>query len=447
MSEATSESHSSLLDENNPPSLRHSSVDLARPSQSKMLSLHDGFALLVSLQVGSGIFSSPSQVDNHTPSPGMSLVVWLASGLIAWAGATCFAELGAAIPVNGGMQEYLQYIYGDFLAFLASWIWILAVKPSSMAVLSIIFAQYWTNAILPPSSSHTSWVNNVLALVALTIMILLNALSLNTTTRMTNYFLWLKLGTVVLLLLCCILSVALGLHLGAAESNQDWLDRNWFSSSQTTSANQPVDWDDLSTWSLFGEYTTALYAGLWAFAGWDNANMVAGEMQNPSKDLPYAIHTALPTVILCFLLANISYYLAIPWTEIGSNNTIAVKVGERVLGQPGAFLFAFLVSLVCLGSININVFTTSRLTTAASKTGYLPIALEEIGLGAFGPVGKALQPTNSRLWQTPIKAMLFNAICTSIYIILGSFGALVTFIGIAEFLFFQCWQHRHRIGR
>ena len=63
----------------------------------------------------------------------MALIVWTLSGLTAWAGAASFAELGAAIPINGGMQEYLKYVYGDYVASLASWIWILAVKPSSMA--------------------------------------------------------------------------------------------------------------------------------------------------------------------------------------------------------------------------------------------------------------------------------------------------------------------------
>jgi L-type amino acid transporter 9 len=52
--------------------------------------------------------------------------------------------------------------------------------------------------------------------------------------------------------------------------------------------------------------------------------MVAGEMQCPSRDLPRAIHTALPTVIVCFLVANLSYYILVPWEEIGDSNTIAV---------------------------------------------------------------------------------------------------------------------------
>jgi solute carrier family 7 (L-type amino acid transporter), member 9/15 len=431
------ESERSLpLLEHNASEVQPSPVDLAPYQQRPGMTFFDGFALLVSLQVGSGIFSSPSQVDGHTPSPGMALIVWILSGLIAWAGAASFAELGAAIPINGGMQEYLKYIYGDYVAFLASWIWILAVKPSSMAILSIIFAQYWTNAIFPHSVSTMFWLNKLIALAALTATISVNAISLKMTTKMTTVFLWLKLTTVALCLLCGVLSSTFGLHLGTDASNRDWLELGWFSGRKAVCNDAPVYWNRISTWHLLGQYTRALYAGLWAFAGWDNANMVAGEMESPARDLPRAIHAALPTVTTCFLLTNLSYYIIIPWADIGSNDTVAVTAGRRVLGWTGGLLFAFLVSVACLGSINVNVFTTSRLTTAAAKTGYLPSALEGMGIRRGRSESSVSQGLQKDLWQTPIRAMLFNALVTSIYILLGSFGALVIFIGLAGYLFF-----------
>jgi len=57
---------------------------------------------------GSGIFSSPGVVTLNTGSVGASLLVWIVSGILAWTGASSFAELGAAIPLNGGAQAYLN---------------------------------------------------------------------------------------------------------------------------------------------------------------------------------------------------------------------------------------------------------------------------------------------------------------------------------------------------
>jgi hypothetical protein len=44
-------------------------------------------ALVVGMQVGSGIFSSPGVVVASVGSVGASLAVWLVSGLLAWTGA------------------------------------------------------------------------------------------------------------------------------------------------------------------------------------------------------------------------------------------------------------------------------------------------------------------------------------------------------------------------
>jgi amino acid transporter len=43
-------------------------------------------------------------------------------------------------------------------------------------------------------------------------------------------------------------------------------------------------------------YAQALYAGLWSFDGFNQANYVAGEMRNPTRDIPRAIHSSMALV-------------------------------------------------------------------------------------------------------------------------------------------------------
>lgn len=73
--------------------------------------------------------SSPGVVVANTHSVGASLVVWVISGLLAWTGASSFAELGSAIPQNGGAQAYLSYAYGPLVSYLFAWTAIIALKP------------------------------------------------------------------------------------------------------------------------------------------------------------------------------------------------------------------------------------------------------------------------------------------------------------------------------
>ena len=82
--------------------------------------------------------SSPGIVVANTQSVGASLVVWIAAGVLAWTGASSFAELGTSIPVNGGAQAYLAYAYGPLMSYLFTWTSI-ALNPGSNAVIGLIF--------------------------------------------------------------------------------------------------------------------------------------------------------------------------------------------------------------------------------------------------------------------------------------------------------------------
>ena len=82
------------------------------------LTFINGIALVLGLQIGSGIFFAPSQVSIHVSNLGITILVWLFAGILVWSGAASFIELGVAMLNNGGMQEYLGACYGEFAGFL-----------------------------------------------------------------------------------------------------------------------------------------------------------------------------------------------------------------------------------------------------------------------------------------------------------------------------------------
>lgn len=61
----------------------------------------DAFAIVISIVIGSGVFTSPGSIDTNVSSPGAALIVWLVGGILAWTGASTMAELGTAIPGEG----------------------------------------------------------------------------------------------------------------------------------------------------------------------------------------------------------------------------------------------------------------------------------------------------------------------------------------------------------
>lgn len=238
---------------------------------SKQLTTRHAFAVLVTLQIGSGIFASPAQVDSNVPSPGAALLVWVLGGLLSWAGAASFAELGAALPVNGGMQEYLRHVYGDTAAFLMAWVYIMAVKPSSMAIQSIVIAES-IGSINVDSSSSGGVTQKVIAVVAFILVVLLNSINTKVTLRVSESFTMFKISTVALIVLGGLVTVIA--HLAnpnsALSGSSDWYSKNWFETRPTVSNGHTINWTSMGAWDRYGHYCTAIYGGLWAYDGWDN---------------------------------------------------------------------------------------------------------------------------------------------------------------------------------
>ena len=222
--------------------------------KNKSLTYLNGLSLVIGLIIGSGIFSSPSQVNKNAGSPGASLLVWVVAGILAWTGAASYAELGGAIPLNGGAQVYLSKIFGEWAGFLFTWCAVVVLKPGSAAIIAIIFGEYLVRAVIGAEAVDAStWLNKSVALVGLVVVTALNCVSTKLGTRSADVFMFLKffalLGVTVIGIVVAVTGLSYKGH-----ANEDWKHRGWFDDTNT----------NISNWAV------ALYAGLWAFDGWDN---------------------------------------------------------------------------------------------------------------------------------------------------------------------------------
>lgn len=227
----------------------------------KTLTYMNGLSLIVGLIIGSGIFSSPSQVNANVGSPGGALIVWVIAGVLAWTGAASYAELGGAIPLNGGSQVYLAKIFGEIWGFLFMWVAVFVLKPGSAAIISIIMGEYVVRAAIGAEAETINpWYNKTVGLTGLFLVTFLNCVSTKLGTRVNDLLMFMKFIALIGVTITGVV-VAITGYSYSGEPNLDWKTHDWFQGTKM----------DASAWAV------ALYAGLWAYDGWDNVSALAAK--------------------------------------------------------------------------------------------------------------------------------------------------------------------------
>ncbi|KAI1308785.1 amino acid/polyamine transporter I [Xylaria venustula] len=411
--------------------------ELQFPRKEPTLTRLNCLALIICLQIGSGIFSAPSLVAQQVRSPAEAVGVFVVAGLLVWTGAASFVELGLRVPSNGGIQEYLRASWGDYAGHLFSWVWVGVVRPGGNAVISTIFADFLLQAI-QPSDPIWPWTTKIVALSCVASLTTINCLGATAGAKAANVFMVLKLAALGSIIAIGFTSYVFGYGDGVPSSDAGWFGRD--------QADPEPD-----VWGSLGSVSTAVLTALFCYGGWESASFIAGDMVKPAEDLPMAIHGAMAIIITGFFLMNASLYICLPFDVVRESKTVAVEFADRTIGPWGGLIFTIIVAISAMGAINANMFATAKLCVAASQRAYFPPMLANLHCCAaqdeepyfrrqlawpFRPPVLAFARLTRRLrWEhsVPVFALLLNGILASVFIVVGSFTGLINLIGYTLF--------------
>ncbi|KAH8927522.1 hypothetical protein BT69DRAFT_1213814 [Atractiella rhizophila] len=381
----------------------------------KTIGFVGGVALVVGSQIGAGIFSSPGIVTADAGSVGVALLIWICSGLLAWTGASSFAELGTAIPLSGGAQTYLNYSYGPLFAFLYAFTAIWVMKPVSAAIISVVFGEYVCRILfvapLPTmqvsaelsvldSASIPSLAIKGVAFLAILLIALLNMFSTKAGTSAQVVLTVIKVSS----LLSVIVMGLLQLLPPFKENQSSALKTDLFANSSTSPSS----------------YALAFFAGLWSYDGWDTLNFLCSEVKNIERDLNRIVTVSLVLVGTFYVACNISYFIVLEKETVELTNTVALDFGHKLYGPTGGLIFAIIVAVSCFGALNGNLFSSSRLIYVAGQENFIP--------RIFGKL-------NSRR-NTPVNAIFLQALLTMVMVAVGEFKSLVNFFSVTAWTFY-----------
>jgi basic amino acid/polyamine antiporter, APA family len=375
------------------------------------LGLYGAISVVAGTMIGTAIFVVPSLMLAHVGTPAKVMLVWAFAGVLSLFGALGYAELGGALPEAGGEYVYLREAYGSSLGFLYGWTQFVVAKAASIAAIATGFLLYL--AYFFPGLTRVIW-QTVLAVeghhltvkftglqLGSTVMILLlsglNVLGVRRSGAVQTLFTAAKLAVLAVL-------IVLGLAFGHGS-----FDHFRSLAPGAGGATTPAS-----------GFLLATVSALWAYDGWNNLSMVAGEVRRPQRNLPLALIIGALLVLSVYLLANLAYFYALTPGEALATNTIAATTARHSWGEAGGTFVAVGVLISTFATLNGSILSGSRIPYALARDRLFPAALARV------------HPR----FRTPALAIMAQAVVAGAFTLTGVYEALYTKAIYSEWIFY-----------
>ncbi len=383
-----------------------------RPELARDLGVSHASAIVVGTIIGSGIFLVPAEMMQAVGSAKLVYLAWLVGGLLSFFGALTYAELGAMKPQAGGEYVYVRDAYGPLGGFLYGWTWFVIAKPASVATIATglvrilgtfsVFSFFSENIFVANLSSHSfavTWGQ----LISVAAAILISAL---------NYLGVKKAGEFQLVFTLLKVAIILGIVIVCFSGSGSAAGRGWNNFAGTfTGAKGGI-----------AGFMAALVAALWAYDGWNDLNMVAGEINHPERNIPIALIAGVATVGILYVLVNAGVQYVLPASVIAASPRPASDAVALVMGHMGAAIVSIGMAVSMLVTLNGTIMSGARVPYAMARDGYFFRALAEV------------HPR----FHTPSAAIVVQAALSILLLLLGgTFRQLFSLAIFAEWLFYM----------
>ena len=302
-----------------------------------------GLALsIVGFTIGAGIFALPAIVGIELGA--FAIFGYIFCGIMLAAIMLCYAEVGSHVTSAGGSYAYVEAAFGNFAGFIISWIFFFGWSILSDAALMNIVADSLA-AIFPIFLNL--WVRGLLFFVLLGFMVMIN--------------IWgAKQGTAVVKLISIIKLLPLfGIII--------------FGFGKINTAN--LNWDHLPSIKNFGNTALILF---FAFAGFESALGVSGEIKNPKRTVPLGILLGGVLVLIVYLLLQTVTQGILGSQMAAYKNAPLAAIAEKIVGPVGATILLLTAAISCFGAVSADVLNTPRVLFAGANDGLFPKFLGKV---------------------------------------------------------------------
>lgn len=310
-------------------------------SRTKKLGFGSVLAIVFGSQIGSGIFVVPTSL---APFGLYSIFAWIIAGLGAIVLAFMFADLCSSFPKTGGPHVYVNEMFGRMAAFFTGWTyWLISWISSSVVVVTAV-------ACLHPflGENQSPYLYLTLEVILLLALTYINCKSVVLSGKVEFVLTLMKFIPFVVV---------------PAIIFQDF------------DLSKVCVFPSCENLSFENLMLSATSIAFWCFIGVECATTPAGDVENPSKTIPRAIVLGTVSVALIYLINNVAIMGVIPSQQLAVSKAPFVDSISVVLGKNFSMIIAIITSLVCIGTLNAWILTSSQISLGLAKDNLLPKVL------------------------------------------------------------------------
>jgi len=347
-----------------------------RRELKRSLGLFDSTMIVAGSMIGSGVFIVAAEMAREVGSAGWLLVAWVVAGVLTLAAALSYGELAAMMPHAGGQYVYLREAYSPLCGFLYGWTLFLVIQTGTVASSSVGFSRYlgvlWpqiseNNYIIPPIHILPTYAVSLstaqaVALVIISFLTWTNTKGLKYGKGVQNVFTTMKLGS---LLAVIVIGILIGWKASVVKAN---FGDAWTARGFTVSGHAP---SPLTTFGMLVALCSALVGSLYAADAWNNITFSAGEVKNPSRNLPLSLALGTFIVIGLFLAANFAYIVVLPFGAVqhAPSDRVAATMMQTIFPTAGGILIAVTIMISAFGCMNSLILSGARAYYAMALDG------------------------------------------------------------------------------
>jgi APA family basic amino acid/polyamine antiporter len=366
----------------------------ARLFEIPKVSAVTALTLAVADMIGTGVFTSLGFQVRDIPSGFSLLMLWVVGGVVAMCGALSYSELAAAFPRSGGEYNFLSRTFHPAIGFLAGWISATVGFAAPVALAAMAFGQYFAG-VVPGAPA---------ALLGLGVTILVTLVHLSGNQRgavLQNISTFMKLGLITVLIVA-------GFAWGQPQNI------SFFPSAADAG------------YITGAPFAIGLVFVLYAYSGWNAATYIAGEIDDPHRNLPRSIIASLVIVTGLYMLLNAVFLYTTPIEELRGQLDVGLIAGRHIFGDAGGRLVAALICVGLVSSISAMMWIGPRVTMVMGED--IPL------LEVFSRKTKNGVPATALLFQLAVVAALmltqsFEAVLDFIQFAL-TFSSFLTVLGV-----------------